>query len=132
MTLLVSATVGSVTAVAIIREQRIAHGEMEAQAELTLNSLAVASSDSLYFSDTHELSDLARRLEQTPNLLFARFYDREGRVIGDAYDMASVQSFETDSFGRELLQSEDTTFHWYSHQLVVGQAVTLGREPLLI
>ena len=129
MTLLVTTTVGSVTAAAILREQRIAQGEMEAQAQLILNSLAVASSDSLYFSDTHKLSDLARRLEQTPNLLFARFYDREGRVIGDAYDIASVQCFETDSFGRELLQSEDTTFRWESHQLVVGRSVILGRMP---
>ena len=129
MTLLVTATVSSVTAAAIIREQRIAHGEMEAQAQLILNSLAVASSDSLYFSDTNKLSDLARRLEKTPNLLFARFYDREGRVIGDAYDVASVQSFEIDSFGRALLQSEDTTFQWESHQLVVGQAIILGRVP---
>ena len=71
MTLLVTATVGTVTAAAILREQRIAQGEMEAQAQLILNSLAVASSDSLYFSDTNKLSDLARRLEQTPNLLFA-------------------------------------------------------------
>ncbi len=129
MTLLVTATVGSVTAAAIIREQRIAHGEMEAQAQLILNSLAVASSDSLYFSDTNKLSDLARRLEKTPNLLFARFYDREGRVIGDAYDVASVQSFEIDSFGRALLQSEDTTFQWESNQLVVGRAIILGRVP---
>ncbi|MFB3119890.1 MAG: ATP-binding protein [Stenotrophomonas maltophilia] len=129
MTLLVTATVGTVTAAAILREQRIAQGEMEAQAQLILNSLAVASSDSLYFSDTNKLSDLARRLEQTPNLLFARFYDREGRVIGDAYDIASVQSFETDPFGRELLQTEDTTFQWESHQLVVGQSVILGRVP---
>ena len=129
MTLLVTATVGTVTAAAILREQRIAQGEMEAQAQLILNSLAVASSDSLYFSDTNKLSDLARRLEQTPNLLFARFYDREGRVIGDAYDIASVQSFETDPFGRELLQTEDTTFQWESHQLVVGRSVILGRVP---
>ena len=129
MTFIVTAAVGSVTAAAILREQRVARGEMEAQAQLILNSLAVASSDSLYFSDTNKLSDIARRLEQTPNLLFARFYDREGRVIGDAYDAALVQSFETDPLGWELLRSQATTFHWESQQLVAGQSIILGRVP---
>ena len=129
MTFLVTAAVGSVTTAFIVREQRVAREEMQAQAQLFLSSLAVASSDALYFSDTNKLSDIARRLEQTPNLLFARFYDREGRLIGDASNAASVQSFEIDPLGRQLLQSEAITYRWESQQLVAGQAIILGRMP---
>jgi hypothetical protein len=129
MTVLVTTAVAVVSLAFMYREYRVAHAEMEGQAELILSSLAVASSDALYFTDTTKLSDIARRLDQTPNLVFARFYDQEGRLIGDAHNAAAVQRFEPDPLGQRLVQSNAITYDWHDDQLIAGQAIILGHRP---
>jgi PAS domain S-box-containing protein len=128
MTLLVITAVGMVCLAFIYREQRVARYEMQEQAKVILASLAVASSDAIYFSETNKLSDIARRLEQTPSLSDVRFYDSKGRLIGDASATTAIQQFEPDPLGQSLVERSSTSFLWLEDRLVAGQAIIIGRN----
>jgi PAS domain S-box-containing protein len=128
MSVLVIAAVTIVSLAYIHNEQRVAHQEMEEQARTILASLAVASSDEIYFSDTNKLSDIARRLDQTTNLSDVQFYDRSGRLIGDATDATAVQRFEPDPWGQTLIENNATSYSWLEKRLVAGQSITIGPD----
>jgi methyl-accepting chemotaxis protein len=131
MTFLIMTVVISISILTIDREQRSFRKELQQQAELLLVTLRVAISDSLYQFDTDALSDMMEALGQDREILaFGRIYDTESQIIADAYDEDLVYLAEFDPLGQKFLESSELVFEWQADQLLAGQAVVIGNQPL--
>jgi len=130
ITTIVILVVAIVTLLTIRRERQTFQAELEQQAALLLNTLGASSVDSLYFLDADFLSDLMLDLGRFEVITFGRIYDRDGRIVADAFDPSVRFSFNPDSFGQQLLASKDTVYAWQDNQLVAGQAVTVGNDTI--
>ena len=131
MTALVIVAVASVTWLSLRREQQNFRKELEQQAETLLNTLMVMTADALYFGDVDFMEDVIDQLSENQVLVAGRIYQKDGRVIADAYAIeAEIYSLQADPLGTEFLQSETTVFHWQSDRLLAGKPVILGNERL--
>ncbi|MBE2201933.1 MAG: HAMP domain-containing protein [Anaerolinea sp.] len=128
ITVIVVLAVTIVTLLAIRRERGTFQEELEQQAALLLNTIAASSADSLYFLDTDFLSDLMLDLGRFEVMTFGRIYDRDGRIIADAFTPGALFSFNADPYGLFLLQSDETVFEWRSNELIAGQPVIIGNN----
>ncbi len=128
--LLVTTSVTSITLVRIRDERQVFRTELMEQAKLILDSLTVAMADALYRVDIEELSENAQALSKTPMVGSVRFYDEDGRVLADSEAKKFVQSLKVDPFGQQIITSLTTVFEWQAEQLVAGQVITIGRNPL--
>ncbi len=131
MTSLVMATVTSVSWLSLRREQQTFRKELEQQAEILLDALAVTTADALYLLDADFLEDIMTQLGADRVLVAGRVYGKEGRAIADAYsNSVLVYSTKPDPFGEELMQSDKTVFKWQPNQLLAGKAVIVGSQRL--
>ncbi len=131
MTSLVIATVTSVSWLSLRREQQTFRQELEQQAEILLDALAVTTADALYLLDVDFLEEIMTQLGADRVLVAGRIYGKEGRAIADAYsNSVLVYSTKPDPFGEELVQSDKTVFKWQSNQLLAGKAVIVGSQRL--
>ncbi|MCA1992999.1 MAG: HAMP domain-containing protein, partial [Coleofasciculus sp. S288] len=131
MTTLVIMTVASVTWLSLHREQQTFRRELEQQAEILLDGVAVTTADALYILDADFLEEIMEQLGADRILVAGRVYGKEGRVIADAFGSdVLVYSTKSDPFGQELVQSDKTVFKWQSDQLLAGKAVKVGNQRL--
>lgn len=131
MIAMVVVTVAVVTLVSIRREQQTFRRELQQQADVLLDSLTVATSDSLYRLDVAYLEGLMLRLGQAEIVESGRVYDANGRVVADAgLPEILVFSLESDTFGKELLESDSAIFRWEPTRLLAGRAVVVGNQRL--
>jgi signal transduction histidine kinase len=132
MTSLVIVAVVGVTWLSLRREQETFRNELQQQAQLLLDALSVTTADALYKLDADFMEEIMQQLGQEDKVLSAgRIYEREGRVVADAYgNDVLVYSVEPDPFGQELLEAEETTFRWEEDQLLAGKAVRVGNQTL--
>jgi len=131
MTSLVIVAVASVTWLSLHREQQTFRKELEQQAQILLDTVAVTTSDSLYLLDADFMEEIMEQLGTDKVLVAGRIYEKEGRVVADAYGSnVLVYSTKPDPFGKELVQSNKTIFKWQSDQLLAGKAVIVGRQRL--
>lgn len=131
MTTLVIVAVASVTMLSLRRQQETFRDELEQQADLLLDTLVVATQDSLYFLDVSYMKELMEELGEDQVLVAGQIYDKDGRVLADAYSRNVLAYGVTpDPLGKELVESQETVFKWQSDQLLVGKAVVLGRQRL--
>lgn len=130
ITIIVILVVAIVTLLTIRRERQTFQAELEQQAYLLLNTISASSVDSLYFLDADFLSDLMLDLGRFGVLTFGRIYDKDGRIVADAFDQSLLFSFDADPFGVQLLNNKDVVFQWHDEQLIAGQAVVLGNETI--
>lgn len=131
MTSLVIVAVASVTWLSLHREQQTFRKELEQQAQILLDTVAVTTSDSLYLLDADFMEEIMEQLGADEVLVAGRIYEKEGRVVADAYGSnVLVYSTKPDPFGKELVQSNKTIFKWESDQLLAGKAVIVGRQRL--
>ena len=131
MTALVTVAVINVTWLSLRREQQNFRQELENQAETLLNTLTVATIDALYFGNVDYIQDIVEQLRSDRVLIAARIYQKEGRIVADAYAQETqIYTLKTNSLGLELLQSEKTIFHWQDNHLLAGKAIILGNEPV--
>jgi len=133
MTGLVIIVVASVTWLSLRRQQQTFKQELEQQAEILLETLSVTSADSLYFLDVSFLKELMEQLGTAQILVSGNVYDKDGRILADAYRRdVLAYGVEPDPWALQLLQSRDTVFEWKSDQqrLIAGQAVVLGSQPV--
>ena len=131
MTSLVTLSVGSATFVSIYRNQKIFRQELEQQAEVLLNTLAVSTADSLYFGNVELLDDIINELNTQKALLSGRVYHQDGRIISDTQVQEQhVFSLTADPLGKKILQRETTLFEWKSDRLFAGKAIILGDEAM--
>ncbi|NET05534.1 MAG: HAMP domain-containing protein [Symploca sp. SIO2B6] len=131
MTGLVIFAVASVTILSLRREQQTFRQELEHQAEILLDTLAITASDPLYFLNIDFLEELMAGLSEDDVLVSGRIYEKEGRLVADAYGM-NLLAYATkpDPFGQQLVQSTETVFQWQNKQLLAGKAVRVGRQSL--
>ncbi|MGC9523939.1 MAG: ATP-binding protein [Limnospira sp.] len=133
MTGLVIIVVASVTWLSLRRQQQTFKQELEQQAEILLETLSVTSADSLYFLDVSFLKELMEQLGTAQILVSGNIYDKDGRILADAYERdVLAYGVEPDPWGLQLLRSRDTVFKWQPSQqrLIAGQAVVLGSQPV--
>ncbi|MFQ5434366.1 MAG: HAMP domain-containing protein, partial [Anaerolineae bacterium] len=125
------ATAVSITLLSVRREQESFQNELEQQADLLLDALTASGTDPLYFLDLDTLSDIMESLGEDQLILVSgRFYDRNGRVVADAFDEDRALMGEPDLLGLTLLQSEDTIYQWSPDKLVAGRAIVIGHQPV--
>ncbi|MGD1805887.1 ATP-binding protein [Dapis sp. BLCC M126] len=131
MTSLVVVVVAGVTWLSVYRQQQNFYNELEQQAEILLNTLSVTVRDSLYKLDADFMEEIMEQLGEDKVLAAGRIYDKEGRIVADAYGQdVLVYNIEPDPFGERLLKSDETIFEWESTQLIAGKAVIIGRKRL--
>ncbi len=131
MTSLVVIVVAGVTWLSVYRQQKSFHRELQQQAEILLNTLAVTVRDSLYYVDADFMGEMMEQLGEEEVLAAGRIYDQDGRIVADAYGQGIlVYSIKPDPFGERLLKSDETIFEWESTQLIAGKAVIIGRKRL--
>jgi signal transduction histidine kinase len=131
MTTLVIVAVASVTMLSLRRQQETFRDELEQQADLLLDTLVVATQDSLYFLDVSFMKELMEELGKDQVLVAGQIYDKDGRVLADAYRREVLAyGVKPDPLGKELVESNETVFKWQSKQLIAGKAVVLGRQRL--
>lgn len=131
MTTLVIVAVASVTMLSLNRQQETFRDELEQQADILLDTLVVTSRDSLYFLDVSFMKELMEELGKDQILVAGQIYDKDGRVLADAYRRnVLAYGVKPDPLGKELVESSETVFQWQSDQLIAGKAVVLGRQGL--
>ena len=131
MTTLVIVAVASVTMLSLRRQQETFRDELEQQADLLLDTLVVATQDSLYFLDVSFMKELMEELGKDQVLVAGQIYDKDGRVLADAYSRnVLAYGVKPDPLGKELVESNETVFKWQSDKLLAGKAVVLGRQRL--
>ena len=131
MTSLVIVGVAGVTSLSLYRQQTTFRRELEQQAEILLDTLAVTSADALYLLDVDFLEEKMESLGEKRGLVVGRVYGKDGRIIADAYgDSILAYSLQPDPFGAELVRSQQTIFNWEREKLLAGKAVTLGNQRL--
>ncbi|MCG5058535.1 MAG: HAMP domain-containing protein [Limnoraphis sp. WC205] len=131
MTSLVIVAVVSVTWLSLRREQQTFRKELEQQARILLDTLAVTTADSLYMLNADFMEEIMGQLGADQVLSAGRIYEKQGRIVADAYsDSVLVHRVEPDPFGQILVQSNHTIFQWEEDQLLAGKAVKVGRQRL--
>lgn len=132
MTSLVIVAVAGVTWLSLRREQETFRNELQQQAQVLLDALVVTTSDALYTLDADFMEEIMQQLGQEDKVLSAgRIYERDGRVVADAYgNDVLVYSVEPDPFGQQLIESETTIFRWQEDQLLAGKSVKVGNQTL--
>ncbi|MEQ9670169.1 ATP-binding protein [Coleofasciculus sp. G2-EDA-02] len=131
MTTLVIVAVASVTMLSLRRQQETFRDELEQQADLLLDTLVVTTRDSLYFLDVSFMKELMEELGEDQILVAGQIYDKDGRVLADAYSRNLLAyGVKPDPLGKELVESTEAVFKWQSDQLLAGKAVVLGRQRL--
>ncbi|MGK7895616.1 MAG: ATP-binding protein [Xenococcus sp. (in: cyanobacteria)] len=131
MTSLVTVTVAITTSVSIDRNHNIFRQELEQQAEVLLNTLIIATADSLYFGNVELLQDIIDELTIQQNILTSRAYHQDGRIIADTtIQEQHAFSLTADPLGKKILQGQTTMFKWKSDRLLAGKPIILGNETL--
>lgn len=134
ITSVVILTVTCVTLLSLHRERKNFRSELKQQAKNLISALNVATSDALYFQNIDFLEEILEQLREEEVLISGSIYNREGRIIADAYDVPedNWQIFElkSDPFGEKLLQAEKTVFEWQSNHLLAGRKVVAGNQVL--
>ncbi len=133
MTSLVVIVVAGVTWLSVDLQQKSFRRELQQQAEILLNTLAVTVRDSLYHVDADFMGEMMEQLGEEEVLAAGRIYDQEGRVVADAYgESILVYNIEPDAFGKLLVKSDEAIFDWDSkpNQLIAGKPVIIGKKKL--
>lgn len=131
MTTLVIVAVASVTMLSLRRQQETFRDELEQQADILLDTLVVTTQDSLYFLDVSFMKELMEELGKDKILVAGQIYDKDGRVLADAYSRnVLAYGVKPDPLGKKLVESNETVFQWQSNQLIAGKAVVLGKQRL--
>ena len=130
MTGLVIVAVASVTGISLRRQQQTFKSELEQQANILLNVLSVTTSDALYELDTDFLKNIIEQLGADRVLVAGRVYDKDGRVVADAYGGVESVRDNADPFGQELLENNETLFRWKSDKLLAGKAVEVEQQKV--
>lgn len=130
--LLVIAIVLSLTYQTVQREQASYRQSLEGQARFLLETLPLTMRDQLYKLELDELTDIAKVVSANPNVTLFIVYDSQGMNLVDTTQPGFSFSQEVDPLGKKLLgNSQDEIYlDWQETQLVAGQAVTLGKQPI--
>jgi diguanylate cyclase (GGDEF)-like protein len=118
--------------ISIQRERQNFRGQLETQAELLLETLALTIRDPLYRLERDELNELALSLRDNPELSRYIVYDSRGRILVDSAQPGPSFSQIEDPLGVELisLPAGQSFKKWEPDQLLLGQPVLLGNQVI--
>ncbi|PJF39452.1 MAG: hypothetical protein CUN54_08695, partial [Phototrophicales bacterium] len=129
MTTLVTAGVVVITVLSLQREQSSFRTELEAQADVLLETLENVTASPLYQLDVDFLETTMEAIGDSDADVAARLYSDNGRLLADTELMDElVFTLEPDPLGLELIAQEDTIFTWHDDKLVAGKPVILGNQ----
>lgn len=131
MTGLVIMVVASVTWLSLELQQQTFKQELEQQANILLETLSIASADSLDVLDVVFIQKLMEQLGMAQILVSGHIYEKEGEVIKDIYHVDILpHHIETHQWVLELLESKETIFKWEynQQQLLAGKAVNFDEN----
>ncbi len=120
-TALVAGLTAAVTWVSIRREQQSFRSELEQQASVILETLAVSARGLLFRLDSDGLAGVARSLTSNGYLLEVRFYDERGRLV--ASSAGTTATSEVDPVGARLVGARLPLRAWRADHLTAGQVI---------
>src|SRR5262245_29251935 len=133
MTLLVTLAVLAVTSLNVFYQQQAFQSELEQQADLLLDGVAVAATNALYRHDVNFLDNLMQELEaaRVEPLNGAKIYDGIGRLIVDSESPHGIVfSLDADPYGERLVQGDGNVFDWQPDHLIAARPILLGRQRM--
>ncbi|MDY6938580.1 MAG: response regulator [Cyanobacteriota bacterium] len=129
-TLSVAIAVGGVTWLSLRRERQSFYQGLEVRAESILDLVSATSADALLTLDVKVLSNLLAQLGDRDVVITSIIYDARGQRIVESEDILPAYSLVADSFGEQLLASEEIVFEWQGDRLVAGKAVRVGSQTI--
>jgi PAS domain S-box-containing protein len=125
--LLVSA-VTLVTALSALQQRQTLRAHWEEQARLLLTGLTAGAEEALAGQQTDVLAALAGQFQETPQVLFIRYYDAAGHLLVETGAPQEGQTPDTAAFVQRLLDGDTALLEWLPGQLIAGQPVYRGPE----
>ncbi len=122
----------SLTQLSIQRERRNFQRELQQQSELVMDVIVLSVKDPLYYQQLDEIRFIASEVIANPDVTFLTFYDRQGRVLIDAFTPQMAFSQQVDPFGAQLvaLKASESFLEWQPNQLLAGRSVWLGNSVI--
>jgi signal transduction histidine kinase len=131
--LLVLAVTLALTLLSIQREQDTFRGELESQADLLLEALALNLRDPLYRLQIDELQDVLTIVGDNENVTLLAIYDSKGVLLIDSIEQTPTFSTEVDPLGERLVttpEDQPTVYDWQADQMMAGRSVMVGNQTV--
>jgi diguanylate cyclase (GGDEF)-like protein len=130
--ILVMATVLSLTYISIQREKTNFMRELENQASLLLNTLPLTMRDYLLQNQVNELIEVGQIIQTTENITQFAIYDADGNVLVDVGSSNLDMRVPIDSFGRQIvnISVNGIYLYWQQNQLIAGRPVKVNDRTI--
>jgi two-component system, NtrC family, sensor kinase len=128
--LMLSSAIVVVMLLSVQREEETFRRELQGQAEVVLETIELASIDSLYVLNVQFLRNLMTDIGTSRAGLSGRVYDADGRILADSDSDQSLFSTTSDPLGSRLAASETVVFEWSDAQLLAGKRVSAGPQHI--
>jgi PAS domain S-box-containing protein len=120
-------TVMCVTFLSIRETERACKVDLKQQADLLINTLTLASADSLYFGDDRALNQLIEAFgRQRQSVLSACIIDGNGQIVAQTESQEPLAQMDVAAY----LENDTTIFKWTPTMLVAGRRIVAGSEKL--
>lgn len=132
MTLLALVAVFGLNFVSMQREKNNFKEELQSQADLLLETMALTIRDPLYNLQLDELVDLSKAVSDNGEISRFVVFDNQGRILVDSSQPGLVYSQTVDPLGFELinLPAEKVSTNWLEGELISGRAVVVGNQTI--
>ncbi len=128
--LLVLGVTGALTLITIQRDEASFQWELEQDATLLLETLALTIEDPLYRLQVDELAEVGRVVSRNAEVTDFRVYDRDGALLIDSAQPEPIIAGQPDAFGLRLLEQGGGLLEWRDDRLIAGRAVMLGNQTI--
>ena len=130
--ILVVASILALTLLTILREREYFRLELEAQANLLLNTLPLTIRDQLYRMELDELVDIAKVVGKNQNIEQFIIFDENGVVLVNSTQADLSFSQSIDPLGNILVTSASESVYsdWQDEQYIVGKSIILGNQTI--
>lgn len=132
MGLLVTLAVFALTFLSIQRERANFKRELSEQANLFLGTTSLSLRDQLYRVQLDEILEIAKTVNDNPNINSFIVYDESGKVLVDSRQDRLMFTQNTDPLGAMLITrtSEGLYLKWETNELIAGRVIYLGNDVL--
>ena len=113
---------------AIRREQKTFHSDLQQQMLIILETLTVTAAEPLVAGDSELLQSVVERLQQAQIVVSVRFYDSDGRVVAGTVPADTAASSSDVPLEHRVLAGDNAIFEWRPDRLIGGQRITTGQH----
>ncbi len=130
MTLLALVGIFGLNFVSIQREKVNFHDELQNQANLFLETMALTIRDPLYRLELDELNDLAQAVRDNEKISQLIIFDHGGHILVNSAQPELFFSQVPDPLGKTLISLPvgEVVSTWYNDELIAGQAIFVGNQ----